>query len=56
MTRENRKFLIDSLLARLKGKDPEQTNNLEQIIGEEVDWVLSDDLENHIHDIIENGS
>ena len=31
-------------------KDQEQTNDFEQIVGVELDWVLSDDLENHIHD------
>ena len=36
------------------GKDQEQTNDLEQIVGVEVDWVMSDDLENHIHDKNQN--
>lgn len=31
-------------------KDQEQTYDTEQIVGVEVDWVLSDDLENHLHD------
>ena len=50
MTRVNQKLIVDDLLARLKGMDPEQTNDFEQIFGVEVDWVLSDDLENHLHD------
>jgi hypothetical protein len=50
MTRVNKKLLVDSLLARLMGKDQEKNNVLEQIIGVEVDWVMSDDLKNHIHD------
>ena len=51
-TRVNKKLLIDSLdpLARLMEKDQEQTGYFEQIVGVEVAWVLSDDLENHIHD------
>ena len=55
MIRVNQKLLVDSLLARLKGKDQEQSNDLEQIIGVEVDWVMSDDLENHMTRI-ESGS
>ena len=48
MTRVNKKLLVDSLLVRPLGKDQEQTNDLEQIIGVEADWVMSNDLENHI--------
>jgi hypothetical protein len=50
MTRVNKKLFVDSLLARLTGKDQEKNNVLEHIIWVEVDWVMSDDLKNHIHD------
>jgi len=49
-TRVNLKLIVDDLLARLMTKDHEQTHDIEQIVRVEVDWVLSDDLENHKHD------
>ena len=49
-TRVNQKLIVDDLIARLMAKDQEQTYDTEQIVGVEVDWVLSDDLENHMHD------
>ena len=49
-TRVNQKLVVDDLIARLMAKDQEQTYDTEQIVGVEVDWVLSDDLENQLHD------
>ena len=38
-------------LGRLMAQSQIQAKEKEQIIGVEIDWVMSDELENHLHDI-----
>ena len=38
-------------LGRLMAQYQGQTKDKEHIIGVEIDWVMSDELVNHIHDI-----
>ena len=38
-------------LGRLMAQYQVQTKDKEHIIGVEIDWVMSDELENHLHDI-----
>ena len=52
-TRGNEKIQINTVdpLGRLTDQYQGQTKEKEHIIGVEIDWVMSDELENHLHDI-----